>query len=755
MKKNLKELALEELNKNDAFGVNRNKYAEYFTRTLDEDVPFDMAFAIANFTMASYVGHFHYKLELADDNRVPMNLIAFILAKSGAKKTSSVLRMEKLLEPGTNLLMRKREEKEKRFAMENDVPPRKLMPLSNALSTVPGLLQNLNNFKSEGLGLPNMIVDEVATAIAVNPDFIPNVEVVAQLFDDGDCKVKIIKDQETQSEEVKGMGVCALFIGSEKGILEDNSILRKFELEFISKLGRRCCFIYPEFNENEEQMFDSIDDWLDLENSTGETKDEYAEKVKQRAGKIAANLLMNDINIMHISKDAKRLCKVYEAYCKAMAYDISEDNEAEKLEQEHRHWKMLKLAGTYAVWNDKTEISNQEIKEAIYAVENTAGDLAKFVQKAKREVYEMLVEYFKKNNHPLTIHDMIKKGWIKKKSQLNDIIINANSLLQSKGTVELIRDEVSFKAFEFLDDRSPMFACFKKLPPMDIEGVMEAGNLDYDTAKQVEKTKRQYLINDEYVYKETSWEKLGNLLVNDTAYTPFKFKTVAEGAVTTMDNPKGGIRGKENIGSPARFIVLDVDETDETIHEVADRLQDYKYHMALTSDKNNIYKYRIIMPLDIEVDLDRTKWKEFYAMCGMHLDLNIDKLPQSQIFYGFSDRELISNNEGDLLEASKIVPEIKIETKMVQPASQEKRNAIWEDRTREWKYAYTAKSGKGYHLALFKAMRHAYDLGFSYEQNMELIDDIIMSNGTSPRSGFMPSLESQAKELYGYEEDRY
>lgn len=740
-KKSIKELAKEELIKVDAFGTHRNKYADYLVKTLDNDVPFDMAFAIANFTICSFIGHFHYKIEIGDDNKVPMNLIAFILAKSGAKKTSSVIKMEKMLQPGLDLIMRHRTEKEKRLAMEQDCPPRKLMPLSNALSTVPGLLQNLNNFKAEGIGLPNMVVDEVATAIAVNPDFIPNVEVVAQLFDDGDCKVKIIKDQEMQSDEVKGMGMTALFIGSEKGIMDDKAILRKFELEFISKLGRRCFFVYPEFDINEESEFDSIDDFLNLEESTSETKSNYGEKIKQRAGAIAAKLLSNDSNGLKIEKDAERLWKIYQAYCKSLASEIDEDYEAEKLEQEHRHWKMIKLAGAYAVWNDKQTLTTQEVLEAIYAVENTSRDLSKFVLKAKREIYEILVEYFKNNSSPLTTHEMVKKGWIKKKSQLSDIIINANSLLNGNGAIELIGDETSYQEFSFLTDASPMFACFKKLPPMDIEKTMVEGGLTYDEAKLVEKTKRGYLINDGYTYKETTWEKLSALLSNDTAFTSFKFND--------------GRRGKDNIGSPARFIILDVDESDETINEVADRLVDFKYHMARTSDKDNPYKFRIIIPFDIEVDLDRSRWKEFYALVGMYLNLNIDKLPQSQIFYGFSDREVISNNEGDLLPASKIIPEIKIDIKYATAVSEAGRAAIWEDRTKEFKYAYDAKSGKGYHLALFRAMRHARDLGFTYNQNMELIDDIILTNGTSPRNGFMPSLISQAKEVYGIEEDRY
>jgi len=741
-KRNIKDLAKEELDRVGALDVNRNKYAGYFVQTLDKDVPFEMSFAIANFTMCSYVGHFHYKIKITEDNLVPMNMIAFILAKSGAKKTSSVLKMENLLAPGLDLIMRYRKDREESLARENDCAARALMPLSNALSTVPGLLQNLNNFKDEGIGLPNLIVDEVATAISTNIDFIPNVEVVAQLFDDGDCKVKVIKDTEAQSQEVKGMGMTALFIGSERGILDDSVILRKFELEFISKLGRRCFFIYPDFEEGGRALYQSIDDFLELEHDDDVVRKSFGDKIKQKSAMIAGKLLRRDSNLLNISKEAERLWKVYRAYCKARAVDIDEEEEVAKLEQEHRHWKMFKLAGAYAVWDNRDELLVQDVKEAIYAAENTANDLTKFLLKAKREIYEMLIDFFmKKKVTELSVHEMVKKGWIKNHNQIANILVNANSKLNGKGTIEQIGSNVVYKAFVFLTEDSPMYACYKVLPPMNLEVHMKNGSTK-EEAKKIEKEKRAYHINQGYMYKETTWDKLANLLRKDTAYTPFKFKD--------------GRRGKDNIASPARFIVLDIDDTEDSIDDAANMLGDYRFHMARTSNDENPYKYRIIIPMDIEVDLDAVRWKKFYELVGLHLGLNIDILPQSQIFYGFDGRDVISNNEGELLEASKLVPEIRIEHRVVQLVSEDKRNALWEDREREWHYAYTAKAGTGYHMALFKAMRHAYDLGFSYDSIQELIDDIVETNPSKGlRDNFRKSLTSQMKELYGIDDDRY
>lgn len=738
-KKTVKELAKIELEKNNCFDMNRNILAMDFVKVLDKEVPFDMAFTIANFTMASFVGHFHFKIEISEENRVPMNLIAFILAKSGAKKTSSVQKMEKMIQIGLDIINKKREQKERQLAMELDAAPRTLMPLSNALSTAPGLLQNLNDFKEEGIGLPNMVVDEVSTAIATNIDFVPNVEIVAQLFDDGDCKVKVLKDKEQQSQEVKGMGMTALFVGSEKGILDDPSVLRKFLLEFISKLGRRAMFVYPSFEIAEEQEFDSIDDFLTLIDSEENDMRDYGKEIQRHVAKISANYIDKDVNKVGLDGDASRLWKIYQAYCKALADEIDEDEEVRKLEQEHRPWKMLKLAGVYTAWAEKDDISVQEIKEAIYAVENTGSHLNKFIIKARREPYELVIDWLQSHDEPLTTHQVIKLGWIKKKAQLTDIITNANSKLKGEGTIELVRDELHFRKFEFLSKDDKHWSSFKKLPKMEIEQTMEERNVSYQEAKQIEKTKRNYLINDEYVWKERDWNGLKALLCNDCAYTSFKFI--------------GGRRGKDNIDSGSTFAILDIDDSDETINEVADRLQDFRYHMALTSDATNPYKFRVLLQFDIEVKIPRSQWTSFIEIVSMYLGLPmpIDKLPQSQIFYGFSDREVISN-DGDMVEASKLIPEIPTDIPVAIKVSREARNAIWEDRKGEFKYAYEAESGKGYHLGLFRAMRHAADLGFSYDEVMELIDDIVDTNGTTPRNGFMNSLISQTQEVYGMDE---
>ena len=86
------ELAKGELDRLDVFDGKLNSTALSMTKILGDDIPFTMALTIANYTMASFIGHFHYKIKMAEDNLVPANMIAFILAKSGAKKTNTIIK---------------------------------------------------------------------------------------------------------------------------------------------------------------------------------------------------------------------------------------------------------------------------------------------------------------------------------------------------------------------------------------------------------------------------------------------------------------------------------------------------------------------------------------------------------------------------------------------------------------------------------------------------------------------------------------
>lgn len=774
MAKTKLQLMKEKLDGANMFNGELNPLSLKLSEVLSADLPQTMSLTIANFTMATFVNHFNVRFEYSEGNYVPCNMIAFILAKSGAQKTSSVMTARSAFDRGCGVINAIRTEKEKERAenaVGEDAEIRPIAPLTNSLSTLEGMVQRLNDFKREGIGMPSLFVDEVSTAFQTNQDIIQNIQLISELFDSGNFESKAVKDRTKQSEPVYGMGMSGLFIGSEHGILEDPKILQDVETELISKLARRVCFDYPVFEDEEDTVDDDVDAdaILDELDDDEDRRDAIKAEINDLSHRLANDLCDNDINIIDLPKDVKRMYKAYKIYCNEVAKlraglvktkDEKSDGEIlepEILEQFHRHWKALKLAGMYCAIDGRSKIELQDLREGISFVEMVAYGLGKFLKKANRQTYEVLLDHFLEGGKPLSIHDMIKKGWIKKAVHIKDLIILANSKAGGTALIEQVDDKVIYTEMEETQE-DKYFMSYKEVPELRLQHFLDEGH-EYEEAKKMAKDERVPFITDGYIYKETSFDKLANLLRNNLAYAPYRFMTKEEGAKYNeklFSNPKLGIRGKENIIGGANFIVLDVDNAGITINEAYDFLCDYKFHMARTSDENNPYKFRVILPLDVVLTVDKTKYRKFMAKVSEYVGIKIDVLPQSQISYGFEGREVMTNDDGDLFPASEMLKNLPVVEKKIQLCSPAVQNAKWDDRKNEFAYAYAGRAeGRSLHLGLFKAMRHAYDIGFDFVRTWSLILDIEMNLvDDKPREGFIEgSLWNQTLEQFGLEED--
>ncbi len=713
------ELAKNELDKLNVFNEYKNRTMTNMTTILGKEVPEHMAQTIANFTMASFVGHFHFKIELSPTNLIPMNMISFILAKSGAKKTSSVTKLEKVIGPGLDAINITRARKMDDYCRRHDIPMKTLNPLNNALATEAGMIKRLNDFKEEGIGLPSMFVDEIATELAVNIDMVPNIKLVAQLFDEGSMKSKPLKDSENQSQEVVGMGMNALFIGSEYGILEDNSILEKFNMEFISKLSRRCFFVYPEFKETITNA-NTIDELLDEIEETKKSSAEIEAKVGGTCQAIAKALKDSDINLRKLDEETSRLYEIYKIYCEELAKEIT--SEQINLEQQHRHWKALKLAGVYSIFNLHGVIKKQDLLEAIYIAELGANNLERFLVKAERNAHEKLLDHYIEEQPPLNVHEILKKKWIKKAIEIEDLLRFANSKLGNVGVFKLENDIVTLEKF------------------VETEGVACSYKMCSGT-----KNERKYKIVDGFKLARAPFVDMAKILSNDTAYTSFEFRD--------------GIRGKDNVVGACDYLVLDVDNTDITDTECSNFLADYKHIICRTSDKQNPYKYRVVIPTDIAVDITNEQWPEFMRKVANHLGVEVDILPKAQIYYGYADRTPIIQEEGEDLEASELIKGLNVAKVEIKKLSSEKLKKVYADRLRvfEWFYNSGSEAPPGSpparantHNTMWLASVHAHDLGLPLDVALAILYDIDDFRDTKTRAGYMKQLENRMKTYIGW-----
>jgi len=717
------ELARNWLEKKNAFGKHENVAMASMRGLLGDEIPIEMKTVIANYTLATFVSHFHMRIKEAEDNLIPVNMIGFVLAHSGSKKTSSTTALEKSMGDGYKYIAKARR-LVARSRMTNDETV-KLNPLTNALSTEAGMIQRLNDFKREGLGLPSLFVDEIATELQSSQDVVDNIKLVAQLFDEGEAKSKALKDKEKQSDEVHGMGMCALFIGSEYGVLNDELVLKKFEMEFISKLARRSYFAYPVFERIIEKAT-TMEELIERRHKKKEISSKLKDFLNKRSADLAKELVENERNEILLSPEARMMWETYHIYCEELGKEIT--NDAIMLEQSHRAWKTLKLSGVYAILNGHEMIMEQDYLEAIHAAEMLNGHMAKFQYKANRQKYEILMDMMMEGETGITPHVMIKKKLIKNVKEISGIIELANSKLGKRGEIKEYKGELVYEEF----NESKDFGMSVK-GVSGVKAVAERKNISLRDAK-IQIAKSETI--DGYKYGRMQLENIRKVLSNDTAFCPFEYI--------------GGKRSKDTTGHKTNLLVLDIDGGGMTDQEAADIYEDYAFIIARTSDNANPYKFRLVFPLDIEINLEPTQWMEFLKIVSTTLGIDIDILPQSQFMFGYKDATIIENLDAEYLEASIMIKEIGAAKEQVQRiTSRAVLNDIWQNRRKKFWYAYEARQGTGVPLLIYRAMTHAHDLGFTFEQNVELIDEIVDAMPATPREGYVEgTLALQRKQMY-------
>ena len=152
-----------------------------------------------------------------------------------------------------------------------------------------------------------------------------------------------------------------------------------------------------------------------------------------------------------------------------------------------------------------------------------------------------------------------------------------------------------------------------------------------------------------YQYTEVPFSELSAIMCNDYAYSPFRYKTIEEGATynaKAFPNPYGGIRNKANVTGKCSWVSLDIDTTNISDIEFHKILGNINHHIARTSNPDNQYKYRVAIPLTTPVDVDNEHWKFFIGSIAKYLQCNIDRLPKSQLLIGYNDREVLSKLDG-------------------------------------------------------------------------------------------------------------
>jgi hypothetical protein len=193
--------------------------------------------------------------------------------------------------------------------------------------------------------------------------------------------------------------------------------------------------------------------------------------------------------------------------------------------------------------------------------------------------------------------------------------------------------------------------------------------------------------------------------------------------------------------------------------EAADYLADYKHIIVRTSDKENPYKYRIILESDIEIDLNDQQYKQLLGKISDELPFDVDLLPRAQIYFGYADREAIILSDAEQYPVSSLMKHLDKEREFVRVLSSEKLQRAWDDRLILFKWFYAinddAKRVKlGHHQTLWLATKYGHDIGVDYNTMVAILDDIIDFRGLETRPEYRDELVNGMKK-YKYYKDTF
>jgi hypothetical protein len=574
------------------------------------------------------------KIMTQDRGEIPINLYAINLATSGAGKGHSTNLMEErvihlfrdrfkdetfqlLAEASLPKIALKRanrkcvdpDEELARVQKEFDKSGPLLFTFSDA--TVPAVKEMRHKLLMADAGSLNFQMDEVGSYLSSAAEVLV---AFLELYDMGTIKPKLIKNttDNARSEEIIGKTPTNMMLfGTPSKLLDGGKTEQEFYDMLETGYARRCFFgftkgVAKDLSRTAEEVFDQL------------TKSNNTLAFDQVANHLES--LADMVNVrkgMVMTKETSLILIEYKIRCEKEAATYPEHDEVKKAEISHRYFKALKLAGAYAFVDDSIDVNASHLYAGIKMAEESGMafhrlltrdkpyvKLAKFIAAVKREVTQSdLVEELPFYRGPASNKaDMLTLAvaWGYK----NNIIIK-----------KTFTDSIEFFRGETLKET-------------DLSSMVIAYSDN---------------MTENYRNERAKFEDLHKL-------------TQAQGMHWVNHHLNGGYRNEENAITGFSFVVIDVDGSVQltTAKLLMKKYKALYYTTKRHTDETN--RFRIMLPINYELQLDAKEYKEFYKNLCEWLPFDAD------LQCGHRSKKWLSNDhhyeytEGEILDALPFIP---------------------------------------------------------------------------------------------------
>ena len=599
----------------------------------------------ATFHLTMIASQMRVMISTHDRGVIPVNMYALNLATSGAGKgfSSNILQneitnqfreyfMENFdfaAEPHLDMLAARRAvRKGTEQADEMIAVKKEFAELGPAIydfddATPAAVKQARHKMLMANLGSINMIVDEVGSNLVGRQEV---VSTFLELYDVGAIKQKLTKvtAENRRSEEIIGKTPTNLLMFGTPSKLLDGG---KIEEELMSMLevgyARRCFFSYGKESERDltltpEQVYDLM---------TKKTSTKFIQEFSTKLGNLAD--MQNMGTVLTMQKDVALAIIEYKLYCERVAASYPEHDEVRKAELAHRYFKCMKVAGTYAFIDGCPEITIGHWENAVRLTEDCGKAFELLLSREKS--YVKLSKYIATCDQELTQPDLLNelpyyKGSQAQRNELMNLAIAygyKNNIIIKRSFsngVEFIRGETLKKT-----DLSQMIMSYTK-------------NHDMTTG---------------YSNGRFEWDKLALL-------------GKANGIHWLNHHVRGGYRNEESAEPGFNMIVLDIDGTMSLkTAKVLLKGQMAAFYMTKSSTPE-VNRFRIIMPCNYELKLDRKEYSDFMKGVMESLPFEVDESCAHRCKKWMSFDNHYEVQDGELFDVLPYIPKTQMNTERVQ-----------------------------------------------------------------------------------------
>ena len=533
--------------------------------------------------------------------------------------------------------------------------------------TGPAVKQMRNKLLLSEIGALNYQVDEIASNLLGSPEVI---NIFLELYDQGRVKTKLIKNtsEQVRSLDIDGKTPANMLLFGTPVKLFDGGITEDYFYSMLDTgYARRCIFGLGLNNDRKAYYSQSAEE---IYNALVEPKNKEVTAKWHAYFTSLAQESMYNLKIALNKEEAIELVK-YRIECEKLADELSPYAEIQKAELNHRYFKALKLAGTFAFIDKSSVITQEHLLQAIKLVEESGENFTKILNREKP--YMKLARYLSSVPEELTHVDLMEALPFYKPAQ--------QTMLMSLATAWGYKNHILIKK-------------------------SSSDGVEFFKGEALEETNLNQLIVSyskdfavDYLGETAPFDQLGSVLFQ------------LDGMNWCNHHFINGHRCNQNVKPTFNMIVLDVDG-DISLDAAEALLKDYCYIMYTTKRSTpEVNRFRVILPIKYTLSFNQEDYKSFMNNIFSWLPFKSDEAA-NQIAKKWSSHaggELRVNKTDILLDPTEFIPNTLRNDTFI--SSQKKINSM--DNLERW-FAGKMEQGNRNNLFLKYALC-LVDSGYSYD----------------------------------------